>query len=202
MEDKAAPTLNLNGYTDLPRGKIAAVATYLEIRSAPPPVSASPGYRVERLHDIRRYKDIFARVGQPWLWFSRAAIEDDQLSGILNDPDVEAYLLLDVRGPIGLLELDFRTADEPELLYFGLVSEAIGRGAGRYFMGEALRIAFSRPIPRLTVHTCTLDHPGALAFYMRSGFVPYKQAIEIADDPRLKGVLPLAAAPQTPIFRP
>jgi ribosomal protein S18 acetylase RimI-like enzyme len=80
------------------------------------------------------------------------------------------------------------------------VPEAIGSGLGRFLIGAAIERAFSRPIQRLWLHTCTLDHPGALAFYMRAGFVPYRRAIEVADDPRLYGALPLTAAPQIPII--
>jgi hypothetical protein len=69
-------------------------------------------------------------------------------------------------------------------------------------MNEAVRRAFAAPIGRLWVHTCSLDHPRALGFYLRSGFKPYKRAVEIADDPRLKGYLPLAAAPQMPPLAP
>ena len=67
-------------------------------------------------------------------------------------------------------------------------------------MNEALELAFLRPIERLFVHTCSLDHPAALPFYVRSGFAPYKRAIEVADDPRLTGRLPRGAAPQVPFL--
>ncbi|MCY4565611.1 MAG: GNAT family N-acetyltransferase, partial [Gammaproteobacteria bacterium] len=53
---------------------------------------------------------------------------------------------------------------------------------------------------RLWVHTCTFDHPGALDFYIRTGFVPYRRQIEVADDPRITGVLPRSAAPQVPLL--
>jgi hypothetical protein len=46
-----------------------------------------------------------------------------------------------------------------------------------------------------------LDHPDALAFYIRSGFRPFRRQIEITDDPRLTGVLPETAAPHVPIIR-
>jgi hypothetical protein len=59
---------------------------------------------------------------------------------------------------------------------------------------------WARPIRRFWVHTCTLDHPDALAFYVRSGFTPYRQQIEIADDPRQTGALPRHAAPRVPII--
>jgi hypothetical protein len=51
------------------------------------------------------------------------------------------------------------------------------------------------------VHTCTLDHPAALAFYQRSGFVAYRRQVEIDDDPRLDGTLPADAAPHVPLIR-
>ena len=68
-------------------------------------------------------------------------------------------------------------------------------------MNAAIDRAWSQPIRRFWVHTCTLDHPGAIAFYMRSGFRPFRRQIEIADDPRLSGVLPESAAPHIPIIR-
>jgi hypothetical protein len=69
-------------------------------------------------------------------------------------------------------------------------------------MNEAIRRAFRHPIRRFFVHTCSLDHPSALSFYVRSGFTPYRRAIEVADDPRLTGHLPLETAPQIPVLAP
>jgi hypothetical protein len=37
---------------------------------------------------------------------------------------------------------------------------------------------------------------------MRSGFTPYRRAIEVADDPRLFGFLPREAAPHIPLLVP
>ncbi len=196
-------TLNLNGYTDLPPGKIAAVVTYLEMRERPRVREREKpdGWSLQRLtSDRSRYKDLFRRIGGPWLWFSRIAMPDEQLAEILDDPKVEAYALHDGTRDIGLLELDFRSAEEVELAYFGVVPDVIGHGAGRHLMNEAISRAFSRPVERFFVHTCSLDHPGALAFYMRSGFTPYKRAIEVADDPRVLGLLPLEAAPHIPVL--
>jgi hypothetical protein len=50
------------------------------------------------------------------------------------------------------------------------------------------------------LHTCTLDHPRAVPFYLRSGFRPFKREIEIFDDPRALGKLPRDAAPDVPLF--
>jgi GNAT superfamily N-acetyltransferase len=197
--------LPLNGYVDLPPGKIAAIVTYLEMRQRPvlaPPVSAPvsrEGWSLEPLRDdLARYRDLFRRVGEPWLWFSRLVMSEDALRRILDDPRVAALALRAADRDIGLLELDFRSTEQCELAYFGLVPDTIGAGWGRVLMHEALRRAWAQPIRRLWVHTCTLDHPRALGFYMRSGFRPYRRSVEIADDPRLKGYLSPSAGPHMP----
>ena len=69
--------------------------------------------------------------------------------------------------------------------------------------GDCARLAREgSPIERFWVHTCTLDSPQALGFYIRSGFAPVERQIEVFDDPRLTGVLPETAAPHIPVLRP
>ena len=67
-------------------------------------------------------------------------------------------------------------------------------------MEHALDKAFAHPIKRFFVHTCTLDSPQAVGFYIRSGFTPYARAIEVMDDPRMNGPLAKTAAPQIPMI--
>jgi GNAT superfamily N-acetyltransferase len=203
MAAKSPVALNLDGYTDLPQGKIATVVTYLEMRERPrlSRMARPPGWSLERMtDDLDRYRAIFQHVGEPWLWFSRAVMPDETLAAVVFDPKVEVHILSHGSADIGLLELDFRERGEAELTFLGLVPGALGRGAGRFLMNEAIRRVFAKPVNHFFVHTCTLDHPAALAFYMRSGFTAYKRAIEVADDPRLLGFLPLEAAPHVPVI--
>ncbi len=107
----ASLRLNLNGYTDLPPGKIATIVTYLEMTRRPRLKARprDPDRTLERIDgDIPRYRALFRRVGEPWLWFSRLAMPEAQLAAILSHPEIEAYALRDASGDIGLLELDFR----------------------------------------------------------------------------------------------
>jgi GNAT superfamily N-acetyltransferase len=195
-----------DGYSDVPSGKIAAVVTHLEMLARPAfrPTPALPHMAVRRVlrPDLAWYRDLYARVGaEDWLWFSRLEMTHQALEAVILDPKMEIFALtLDGRDQ-GLLELDFRTADNCEIAFFGVTKSLIGQGAGRLLMNAAIDRAWSQPIRRFWVHTCTLDHPGALAFYMRSGFRPFRRQIEIADDPRLSGVLPETAAPHIPIIR-
>jgi GNAT superfamily N-acetyltransferase len=189
---------------DVPAGRIATVVTSLEMLERPA-IREERGARDFALHRTFRpgtewYRELFWRVGRDWLWFSRLLMTDQELRGILDDPLVEVYALRDGAGDIGLLELDFRVAEECELNFFGLVPGLVGTGAGRWLMNRTLEIAWSRPIRRFWVHTCTQDHPAALSFYIRSGFRPFQRYVEILDDPRLTGALPREAAPHLPVI--
>lgn len=195
-----------DGFHDVPAGKIATVVTHLEMRTpADPRLVPDPvGIALEKVNeaDPDWYRDLFTRVGgQEWLWFSRLIMDDAALSAILHHADVDLYALMAGNTAVGLVELDFRVPRECELAFFGVTPALTGAGAGRYMMNQTIPHAFSRPIDRFHVHTCTLDSPAALPFYRRSGFIPTRQQIEIADDPRLTGKLPQDAGPHIPVFR-
>jgi GNAT superfamily N-acetyltransferase len=206
LPEQAAHLLDLSrdGYTALPPGRLAMATTYLEQRARPAkrPDPDLPGLALDRLRgaDVGRYLDLFRVVGEPWLWFGRRVMAREVLAALLDDPAVDAFALTRDGRDIGLVELDARTGGEVELAYFGLVPEAVGGGIGRWAMNRAIEMAWGRAPERVFVHTCHYDHPDALAFYVRSGFVPYARAIEIADDPRLTGDLPRHAAPQIPLI--
>jgi GNAT superfamily N-acetyltransferase len=192
--------------TPIAPGELAAVVTSLEMRERPKPrpLPASP-LRMVRWKEpqVEAYRILFRRVGAPWLWFSRLLLDDAALAAIICDPGVEISAVVDRAGiEIGLLELDFRTAGECEIAFFGLVPELAGKGHGGWLMTQALMLGWRKHVTRMWVHTCTLDHPAALEFYRRHGFVPYARAIESFADPRLLGVLPREAAPQVPLIDP
>jgi len=192
------------GYSLVPKGKLANAVTCLEMTEKPASREAKliPGISLERMTapDLVAYRQLFRLVGEDWMWVSRLVMPDDRLTVILNDPLVEIYVLLAEGRPSGMLELDFRQHGRCELVFFGVAKSSIGTGAGRYLMDKALSIAWAHPIERLWVHTCHFDHPNALPFYQRSGFKPYAFMVEVADDPRLTGVLPRTAAPHIPIL--
>jgi len=194
------------GYRDVVDGKIAAVVTSLEM-FAPPPLGKEPaghGLQLERAvkPDLDWYRDLYRRVGGPWLWVSCLKMHDAALAAVLHDPAVEVWAAVKDGRAEGLLQLDFRVPGVCELLYFGLTDTVIGQGAGRWMMNRAIERAWSQPIGRFWVHTCSVDHPAALAFYVRSGFTAFRRQVEIFDDPRLSGVLPPDAAPHVPVIRP
>jgi GNAT superfamily N-acetyltransferase len=151
---------------------------------------------------LEKYRLLNRRVGEPWLWYQRVALSDDELSAIIHSPDVGIWAVSDRRGiEVGLLELDFRKDGECEVVYLGLIPALNGKGHGKWLVAMALQLAWSRPgLKRVWLNTCTTDAPGALGFYIKSGFIPYQRQLETFPDPRLTGHLPREAAPQIPII--
>ena len=192
------------GLTPVPDDHVAAIVTSLEMtsRPMPKPIPAAPLRLVRWPYpETAKYRTLFARVGAPWLWFSRAILDDSALLAIIGDPQVEVYAVADNTGiGVGILELDFRESRQAEISFLGLVPELSGKGFGRWLMAETLARAWRKDVTRVWVHTCTLDAPGALGFYRAQGFVPYQRQIETFADPRLTGALPREAAPQVPLL--
>ncbi|WP_284268099.1 GNAT family N-acetyltransferase [Bradyrhizobium iriomotense] len=192
-----------DGHSEIPAGKIAAIVTHLEMTVRPPRRDDPPGdWRLRKVDHptLDWYRDLYRRVGEEWLWSSRARMNDEGLAAVIHAPGIEVYALVLNGRDEGLLELDFREAGQCELVYFGVSASLIGSGAARFLMNCALDLAWSRDLGRVWVHTCTFDHPSAVAFYQRSGFRPFRRQIEIADDPRLDGTVPRTAAKHVPII--
>jgi GNAT superfamily N-acetyltransferase len=194
------------GYSPVPAGKVANVVTFLEMRQRPAETAGVPELPLTLVRlgpqNLDIYRRLFRDVGEDWLWVSMLEIGDDEVRDILAHPSMETYALRDGDRDIGLVELDFRVTGECEVVYFGVVKDAIGKGTGRFLMNQAIAKAWAQPIERFWLHTCTFDHPAAVGFYQRSGFKPYKLMVEVHDDPRLMGLLPKTAAPHIPLLEP
>lgn len=201
LEVTTMPELNLNGYTDIPNGKFAAVVTYLQMSERPwPDVPSDLSLRAIQNADLAWYRSFYREIGEEWLWVSRLLMNDKQLSSVIHHPGNELFAGQVAGVDVGIVEIDRRDPADVEISFFGLMPEFVGRGAGRAMMSAALNVAWQSDTQRVWLHTCTLDHPGALSFYRRCGFVPYRRAIEVMDDPRCNGLIPATTAPRTPVI--
>lgn len=192
-------------FSPIADGELGAIVTSLEMTSRPAlrALRASE-LRLERWQapTAEKYRTLYRRIGEPWLWFSRLELTDVDLLQIIHDPAVRVWAVLDRRGiEVGILELDFRQPGQCEIAFFGLVPELNGKGHGKWLMAMALQLGWAEAgVQRMWVHTCTLDGPTALAFYQRSGFTAYQRQLETFPDPRLSGLIPREAALHVPII--
>ncbi|MCP4385223.1 MAG: GNAT family N-acetyltransferase [Hyphomicrobiales bacterium] len=197
--------LKVNGYTDLPPGKIANVATFLEMTAPAADSPALPTSLVARRvvdPDPAWYRDLITEIGTPWLWAEIPLMPEEKLRAALSSPLVEIHMVERDGETIGVAELDRRNPGEVEIVIFGVVPAAIGTGAAHHLMSVTLAAAFRDDTKRVWLHTCTNDHPAAVGFYRRAGFVPYKFSVEVMDDPRLTAGFPETAAPHIALIKP
>jgi len=177
-----APSRHCVGGVNRATGTVLVTVTYLEMTS-PDQRSAAPEWAepvtVERAErpTVSFYRYLYDTVGADWDWYERRRLSDESLAAIVQDDAVEVFVLY-VRGvPAGYVELDRRIDAEVEIAYFGLMPNYIGRGLGPALLGWALERAWSYRPRRVWLHTCTLDHPKALAVYRRAGFEVYDREV-------------------------
>ena len=153
---------------------LPVVRTYLEMRVAPAmtPPAAPEGAHVERLEHCppELYRQLYAEVGRQWSWFDRLWWSEAELAAHLDQPAVLIRVLHLNGAPAGYYELVSHGDRSVEIGYFGLMSHAIGKGLGRWLLGQAVTEAWSLGPDRVWLHTCTLDHPAALPNYLKAGF--------------------------------
>ena len=155
--------------------------TFLEMTERPNlPVVPTPALKLALMRavepTVHYYRYLYDAVGRDWKWTDRKQLNDDQLRAIIHDDKVEIYVVYAEGVPAGYAELDFRSFPKVvDLAYFGLVAEFVGRGLGPWMLRWAIDAMWRHGPARVTVNTCTLDHPSALPLYQRMGFIPYDQ---------------------------
>jgi GNAT superfamily N-acetyltransferase len=159
---------------------VPTIVTYLEMNKPPARLPPQPvGSRLALMRidpmPLHFYRYIYTTIGLDYLWVERLSLNDDDLAERVCKEGVEVSVLYANGAPAGFFELDFTELPIVYLAYFGLFPEWVGRRVGPWLLGCAVSEAFSRGANRITVNTCTLDHPAALAFYQRMGFEPVGQ---------------------------
>lgn len=176
-------------------GKLSLTITYLEMTERPrldhPPMPFGTPLALMRAVDptVPFYRFLYNQVGASWLWWQRRVLGDEELAAIIGDERVEIYVLYVDGVPAGFAELDRRAEPEIELAYLGLIPAFAGRKLGPYLLHAAIDTAWSHRTRRLSVNTCDLDHPKALALYQRFGFRPCGQKKVEWTDPRRNGIM-------------
>ncbi|MFZ5783852.1 MAG: GNAT family N-acetyltransferase [Pseudomonadota bacterium] len=126
------------------------------------------------------YRDLYDRVGRPWLWYERRLLSDAALEALLGRPDHELHVARHDGELVGFFELG-----GDELAFFGLTLPYIGRRIGPWLLDRAVERAFARGTTRLELNTNTLDHPRALDTYCKAGFRPVRREDRELRDPRV-----------------
>jgi ribosomal protein S18 acetylase RimI-like enzyme len=166
---------------------VSVTTTYLEMTSPDQlrPRRVSRGdvifSRVEPpMPELNRF--LYTAVGGDWYWTDRLPWTYQQWLDYLARHELETWLLAVAGVPAGYVELEAQPGGDMEIAYFGLLPAFIGQGLGAHLLTCAVERAWQRGPRRVWLHTCTLDHPHALAGYQARGFYVYKQETAIKEE--------------------
>jgi len=167
----------------LPAGStVAYTITFLEMATRPgfdlPDLPAD--LRLERAENppVWFFLSMYDAVGRDYEWrdrFEQEQDDPDALRGFVEHPEIGMWVAYRNGWPLGFFMLDWSQPGICDLAYFGMVPQAVGGGIGGKLLKTAILTGWARPgTQKMTVNTCTLDHPRALNLYKKMGFSPVR----------------------------
>jgi len=129
---------------------------------------------------VALYRELYDRVGRPWLWYERRLLSDAALAALLATPGHELHVARHEGALVGYFELQ-----DAEIVFFGLTLDYIGRRIGTWLLDRAIERSFARGAARVILNTNSLDHPKALDTYRKAGFQPVRSETRELQDPRV-----------------
>ena len=162
--------------------KLDYVVTYLEMEACPSydwphlPLGSSAALLKADEPPVWWFLTLYDAVGRDYAWEDVHEKEHDEIRDWLQADRMSLYTLLEHGWPQGFFLLEEWDGGVIDLAYFGMVPEAVGKGLGGWLLKTAILTAWDREgTTKLTVNTCTLDHPRALALYQKVGFKPVRR---------------------------
>ena len=160
--------------------EVSYTVTYLEMPERPsfdyPHLPAGSSAALLKAHEppVWYFLALYDAVGRDYAWEDMHAVPKQEIRAQLARSDV--FTLMEHGWPHGFFMLEDTEDGMVDLAYFGLVPEAVGSGLGGWLLKTAILTGWDRPGTRtLTVNTCTLDHPRALALYQKNGFLAVRR---------------------------
>jgi hypothetical protein len=109
-----------------------------------------------------------ALVWSDWIDLDRAELEK-----IISDPKAELYVAYDDGVPVGFLELDLRSENEPAIAGLGVSPSLPPTVPELYLLEWAIERLWQSGPDRVTTKIVRADHLETLAVLQRAGFEPY-----------------------------
>lgn len=157
---------------------------YLEMttpQQLQPKQNSNPNFEIRQaqlpLPELNRF--FYLTVGQDFYWTNRLNWSIEQWAAWVDRPELHTWVGYLSGTPTGYFELEIQPSNTVEIAYFGLLPQFVGQGLGGYFLTQAITQAWTLGAARVWVHTCTLDHPSALANYQARGFQLYDRKADI-----------------------
>lgn len=154
--------------------------TWLELAAGAPlrrPARARPDYELRHATAVtpEYARFLYRGVGYPWSWTRRVGWSYAEWERYLADQAVEIWAAYVGGAPAGYFELVADAAGGVEIRQFGIFPSFTGRGLGGHLLCDAVERGREIGGGRVWLHTCTADHPHALANYVARGMQRFKE---------------------------
>ena len=126
---------------------------------------------------------LYTAVGGDWYWTDRLPWTYKQWRELVDRPEFQTWVAYVSGSPAGYFELEGQSGGSVEITSLGLLPAYIGRGLGGHLLTVAIERAWQMASSRVWLHTCSLDHPGALANYRARGFQEFREETAPEDLP-------------------
>lgn len=131
------------------------------------------------IKEFRFNKYLYSLIGESWQWVDKLNDSEMQWQAHVEREQLRTWVAYYQGTIAGYFELEIADNGDVEILYFGLAPKFIGQGFGGYLLSTAVKHAWQLcHAKRVWLHTCSLDHPRALATYQACGFRLYTQQLE------------------------
>lgn len=127
---------------------------------------------------------LYQLVGSTWEWGDLDDWSDAQWRTMVENEAHRTWVAYHRGAIAGYYELFRPDGRSTEIRYFGLAPQFLDRGLGGPLLSHAIHSAWQWPgTERVWVHTCTFDHPAALANYQARGMRIYQEEISDLENP-------------------
>ena len=120
----------------------------------------------------------YVEIGREHHWVDRLEWDGDAWQRYAADPNLETWLVLERGTPAGYAELWLLPGRRWHVAMFGLLRPFQGRGLGGHLLTRVVEHAWRAEARQVTLDTCELDGPHALANYRARGFRVDREGLE------------------------
>ncbi len=126
---------------------------------------------------------LYTAVGGDWYWEDRLPWTYNQWREWVDRSEFQTWVAYVSGSPAGYFELEGQSGSNVEIPSFGLLPAYIGQGLGGHLLSVAINTAWQMGASRVWLHTCSLDHPGALPNYRARGLQVFREEVTLQDVP-------------------
>ena len=120
----------------------------------------------------------YAEIGREHHWVDRLPWSAEEWQRYAERRTLETWIVSDTGTPAGYAEIEARPDGSRYVAMFGVLPRLRGRGLGGHLLTCVARRAWEVGASGVTLDTCELDDPNALAHYRARGFVVARESVE------------------------